>query len=280
MGCPALRSPALSDVVDEMLARGAIDLPVFPAAAQRVLSLCQSEGVDYRELGAVIRQDPTLAAHFLTHANSSAFGARVPIVSLEQALARLGTTHTKHIALVVACKTRAFVIASRPERAHELLQHSVTTALVAQEIARARRHNVEQGFLTGLLHDIGYAALYQLCDDVSHALPIPATDEEVEDVADHLHASVGSRIADTWSMPNGVASIIRGHHTELSGNEPASPTVVGVAIVQLAELFAGGEATPGALIDHPAANILNLYPEDVDTLFAKYTTIAEQVEEL
>lgn len=274
-----MNSRSLETLVEDRVASGKVELPVFPSSAQEVLSLCEAEDVDHKKLAAVIRRDATLAGHFLALANSAAFGARVPLVSLQQALSRLGVNQTKRIALVVACKTRAFVIPGHPDRGSEILAHALETALFSQEIARRRRRNVEEAFLCGLLHDIGRPAVLQLCGELMLEAGEPGvlTDavpsREAEACASRLHERVGGMIAKLWSMPKAVVDVIEHHHADV-GNDAAS------AVVQLADALAHGHHE-GAdemahLAAHPAANVLNFYAEDLEALIAMRPTLREQ----
>lgn len=282
----------LEALVEERIASGQVELPVFPSSAQEVLSLCDAEDVDHKKLAATIRRDATLAGHFLSLANSAAFGARVPLVSLQQALSRLGVNQTKRIALVVACKTRAFVIPGRPERASEILGHALATGMFAQEVARRRRRNVEEAFLCGLLHDIGRPAVLQLCGEImleageASVFTDTAPSREVEACASRLHERVGGMIARLWTMPKAVIDVIEHHHADLARGGDADANA---AVVQLADALAHGhhegrtgdggqDAELAALSAHPAANILNLYPEDLEALIAARPTIREQAQ--
>ncbi len=83
-----------------------IELPVLPEVAQRV---------------------------FL------AYAARSPITSLQQAVSRLGTRTLREIAIVVACKARAFQVKGHEPLVRAIFEHSLTTALFAREVARLRR---------------------------------------------------------------------------------------------------------------------------------------------
>lgn len=280
-------SKKLEAIIERRIAAGEVDLPVFPAAAQEVINLCdagkasgdddESAGVDFKRLATVIKRDATLSAHFLALANSAAFGSRVQLVSIQQALSRLGTERTKQIALVIACKTQAFVVPKRPERAREILRHALGTAIFSQEIARLRRLNVEEAFLAGLLHDIGRPAVMQLCTDVAKEHRELAIDHEgIESCATRLHERVGGMIAQRWSIPQPIARVIERHHTLLSPNDGDKTT----AIVQLAGiLIRNGAAAPDheAVALHPAAHVLNLYGEDIDTLLAKKESVEEQL---
>ncbi len=256
--------PSLDELIEETIQAGELELPVFPASAREVIKLCEmgeTTHVDAKRLSDVIRRDASLAGHFLAVANSAVFsGGRAPLVSLQQALTRLGMTQTKQIAMVVVCKTKAFVIPNRPERAAEILAHALNTALYAQEIARTRRLNVEEAFLAGLLHDIGVPAVYHVIADLSKKHG-PFDEEEVERVSAQFHERVGGMIADKWTMPESVRSVIASHHITL---DAASPNTT--AIVQLADALAHGTTN---IAEHPAMGILNLYAEELTRLTDK-----------
>jgi putative nucleotidyltransferase with HDIG domain len=273
---PPTNHESMEAHVDHLLQTGKVDLPVFPRSAQEVLTLCDAKDVDARKLADVIRRDPTLAGNFLAIANSAAFGTRVPLVSLQQALTRLGMLQTKQIAIVIACKTRAFVVPGRPQRAAEILAHALGTAICAQEIARLRRLNVEEAFLCGLLHDIGTPALLQICADVRKAnprlVPPAAAEAASEACAGRLHAKVGAMIARLWSLPRTISDVIEHHHhPDLATGLPreVASAQSSIAIVALADAVVEGKTSAADLADHPAAAILNLYPEDIQNLVAK-----------
>lgn len=239
-------------LVEERIASEDIELPVFPASAQEVLTLCDSPEVDAKKLATVIQRDASLAGHFLAIANSAAFRMGAPLVTLQQALTRLGTRQTKHVAIVVVCKTRAFVDRDHPERTAELLNHALSAAMFAQEIARVRRLNVEEAFLAGLLHDIGHPAIIQaLADTGADRLSIDAC-------AEMMHERVGGIIAQRWNMRQTIIDAIGGHHG-------ADAKGLG-AIVQLADALSMGERD---VSKHPAVDQLNLYPEDIERLIGK-----------
>src|SRR5947209_8573150 len=86
--------PALAPPVAELYARlledGRLSLPVLPEAAAQIMTAANDEGADARRLTDVVRRDPALASNLLRIANSSLYAPRVPIVSLQQAIARMG----------------------------------------------------------------------------------------------------------------------------------------------------------------------------------------------
>src|SRR5262245_292287 len=67
-----------------------IELPVLPDATARVVALCADEKTNARAIENALTRDPALTAHVLRIANSAAYAPREPIVTLQQAVTRLG----------------------------------------------------------------------------------------------------------------------------------------------------------------------------------------------
>lgn len=264
----------LDTALDGCVAAKALELPVFPKAVREVVAIVDREDVDARQLADVIRRDPTLAAHLLRIANSPLFASRAPIVSLQQALARLGTAQIRQIAVLVACETRAFVLRGRENVGKELLRHAVASAIFAQEIARLRRHNVEEAFLAGLLHDVGAPAVHQRIADLENERGKRYPDADVARAVDRLHGAIGREIAERWGLPPRLCAAIGDHHgvvTEGSGHEALRATV------QLADALTHEllDETEMQDVVREAAAVLNLYPEDLDGLRARRDLVLE-----
>ena len=69
---------------------GELKLPVLPAVAADVLACIDGDDCDAHSLAELIQRDPSLAANLLRVANSARFAPSEPIVSLNQAISRLG----------------------------------------------------------------------------------------------------------------------------------------------------------------------------------------------
>jgi len=266
----------LGTMLDARLKAGRVDLPIFPSSASEVMALGSRDDVDVKRLSDTVRRDPTLVAHVLRVANSPAFAPSSPVVSLPHAVARLGVRRVCEMALFVVCRTRVFKpSAKRAGIERQMLRHAIATATFAQEIARLRRLNVEEAFLLGLMHDIGAPVVLQLAADVAAEHRVAATDAEVDAEVKRLHEEVGASIARAWALPEKVAAAIGGHHGACTPS---------VALIQMADACAHvvlEESTPeaeAALRALPAAEALNLYPEDVDALFARRDAVRAAVE--
>jgi putative nucleotidyltransferase with HDIG domain len=281
---------AFAQVLETRVAAGELDIPVLPEAAREVMDACNREDCDMRDLAAIVRRDPALAAHFLRLANSSVFGGRSAIVSLPQALARLGVSQTRQIALLVTCQARAFVCRTRKAAAQHLRRHSVATAMWAQEIARLRRLNVEEAFLSGLLGDVGMPALWQLADDIETSSKIAHDPAVVDADVARLHDRVGADIACRWGLPNRTVDTIRMHHSTLPvgtvvATGAGASVDATVVTVQLASTLARAtlareDITPETIQGHSSAVALSLYSEEVDLLIARTPSVVEAIRAL
>jgi putative nucleotidyltransferase with HDIG domain len=255
-----------------------IELPVLPEVAQRVF--LERPDADMRVVAETVRRDPTFAAHLLRIANSPAYAARSPITSLQQAVSRLGTRALREIAILVACKARAFQVKGHEPLVRAIFEHSLATALYAREVARLRRLDVESAFLGGLLHDVGRPLVIQCVADFAtqHREPL-LSETEVDSVATVLHEEVGSAIIAAWNLPESVGRAVRFHH---EGTDEAGVELVSLVRVadHLAHTSSDAEDAGGDAGIGDASEALNLYPEEIAALRARGKELLEQAKAL
>ena len=110
-------------------------MPPFPAIAQRVLAVAGRGDVAFRELGDLVKMDPTFSAELLRFANSALFGVRHQVKSVSQAIVLLGLDRIKTMASLVAVN-RMIRSSIRMAALRKVWVHSLVTALVAEEAAR------------------------------------------------------------------------------------------------------------------------------------------------
>jgi putative nucleotidyltransferase with HDIG domain len=259
---PSKAAGSLRDRLEELVEGGFLDLPILPGIAAEVIVLTSREDCDMRKLADVITRDQAMAAHVLRMANSAAYRGTSKVVSLRQAMTRLGLSQLRQIAFVISCQNRIFRVNERQEEVERLFQHSFATALYAQEIARMRRANVEEAFLGGLLHDVGRPVLLQAIVDMSSATPYPET--EVQDSVDALHAYVGGELVTQWGLSERLAESITHHHHPAAA--PGGP--IPALMIRLADDLAHrlDREDPPKLEMHPALAPLSLYPDDLKRL--------------
>ena len=269
--------PAIRADLEAKLNAGSLDLPLLPGVAMEITSAAGKDDVDTRTIAEMLKRDAALSAHVLRIVNSPVYSPRAQIVSLQQAVARVGAVKIREIALVIACRTGVFKAKGYEKEIDDVFRHSIGTALFAQEIARHTRNNVEDAFLCGLLHDVGRPVLLQALLTLLGAAKIQASREAILGLVAELHESAGSALAKAWTLPETVVMALAKHHS-------AKPELesVPVRIVALADRFAhlafeGDALTSEALTGHPALAALEIYPDVLDKIIKRASVVKETI---
>lgn len=194
-------------------------VPPFPAIAQRILALAGTDDIDVRKLGELVKMDPSFAAELLRYANSALFGARREVTSLSQAIMMVGTDRVKTMATMVVIN-RMVRSSVRMAALRKVWQHSVVTAVIAEEAARVTRTNREAAYTAGLLHNLGtlgmmsaypdeYSRMLSVSDDFGFDLL--RTERDLFDID---HCAAGAYLAQDWDFPDELAAAIATHHDD------------------------------------------------------------------
>ena len=154
-----MESPSAKQQVAEQLREriktNSLDVPLLPEVARRVVDLTQTRQSDAEDLARLIQSDQGLAGHVMRIANSALYSPNGSLVSLQQAITRLGMRVIGEIALAISVNSKLFDAPGYESLLAGQRRFSLHAGLWAKEVARACRRNVEASFLAGLLHDIG-----------------------------------------------------------------------------------------------------------------------------
>lgn len=270
--------PALCAAVEARIQERSLELPLLPDAVSRVMTLTMQEDCDPRALAEAIHRDQAMAAHLLRLANSAIYAPKVPIVSLDQAVPRLGSRRIREITWIIACETRVFRAAGHEARMRAERRQALASALYGQEIARALRLSVEESFLGGLLHDSGRPVVLQLVLDLAGGLGIACGESLAEAAMDRWHARAGCALAEAWSLPPKVAMAALHHHDPAAAGGHTREAGIAALADGLARWTLGDGSGPPDPDGLGAA--LNLYPDDVEALAARREEVRRAVEGL
>lgn len=190
-----------------------LGLPLLPDIASRVMAVCQDPRGDLQELADLVTHDQSLAVHILRVANSAAYAPRGPILSLQQAISRLGLSTVRDVAIAVAIKERVFSVPGHHTCLRGLWLHSAATGCYAKEVAQLLRKDLESAFLCGLLHDVGMPIVMQaLCDLTRKQATTSVSTPVLEAAMLEFHCEAGGKIAQRWRLGPWISSAILHHH--------------------------------------------------------------------
>ena len=233
-----------ADVVSAALKK----VPPFPPVAAKLLQLLTNPSVDLGEVAELVSTDATFTARLLQRVNSAQFSLASPVTNIKQCVAFLGIDLTRHV--IVSHATAAYVEgALGTQELRRCWEHTVATAVLAEEVAHACELHTQAAFTAGIMHDIGrlgllvaYPADYERVIRDSAARCIDLLDfEEQEFGLDH--AAAGRILAEQWGLPTELGVAAGRHHDPPDGSGLDLLQIVHVAC-QLADALGYDVVSP------------------------------------
>lgn len=275
------QEPTLSDAANQVaeilkkhIALRQLDVPMLPEVAGKVVVLSQDPESDASALAQLIQSDQTLAAHVMHIANSAAYTPNASMVSLQQAITRLGMNLITDIALAASISAKMFKAPGYETRIMYIWQHALASALWGKEIARMGRRNVEATFLCGLLHSIGRPVVLQSVLELAKKAHLTLTNDDVFALEELYHTAVGVAVAERWNMPKIVRESIEFFHNYPLASQAREQTMM----INGGAVFATHQLAPETLTASDLAELevladLNLYQDEIATLLTKKADI-------
>jgi len=222
-------------VIDlQALTRSANTLEALPASVTRLASIAAKDSWNVREVEEVVSLDQALSFRLLRMANSAASASLMPIVTVRDAVVRLGIGSL--LSLATATSVQKKLNSAIPEYGlseGELWRHSVAAAIAAESApAFSDTELPPETYSAALLHDIGKLILArQLDPDVLKVLAagrqeghLSTLKAETEILGVH-HGELGGLIAQHWNLPPRLVTGIIHHHTPNDANDIVADVV-------------------------------------------------------
>lgn len=220
-----------------VLSRSFISSPdQVPSLPQVALSLIHSvldDSTSADEIARGILLDPILTSRVLKAANSSLFGLRKPVSTVSRAIPILGRKILKNF-ILTSVIFETFKIGNT-EGFKAFWKHTVGCALVCEWFCSNDETlpDPEEGFLGGLLHDIGKLIIFSHHSHMMEKVLERLSDQSyldqrtkpplmVENDIWHVdHTIVGKWAAEKWKLPESIVECIWLHHQPITFDEHA-----------------------------------------------------------
>lgn len=148
-------------------------LPALPEIAVRLLELRARGHAEISAAGCLIGAHPDFAERVLQTANSALFSLEKRVGKLSHAIVLLGSRRVRAIALTRALADFAGA-ALHPPALRLCWQNMLAGALLAGKVARVCKMDVDDGYVAGLLRDVGRLAMLAAYPRQYPALLTPA----------------------------------------------------------------------------------------------------------
>jgi len=200
-------------------------LALLPGAIVNLLRLNASATNYLQRVIALVSGDPGFATKVLQFANSAASSPPQSILSIREALLRIGAERAVNL-VVGHSAARVFVPGEGWER--DLWFHAIDVAELMRALAwnvRGGRVDADTAYLCGLLHDVGRFVLYHDAPDDLRAVeesrwmsPRQLVDAE-RALMGFTHAEIGALAVQKWQLPRELVLFTRYHHAPPGSRE-------------------------------------------------------------
>ena len=270
----------IESALEQQASTGNLDVPMLPEVASKVVRLTQHPDSDAAELAQLIQSDQPLAAHVMRVANSAAYSPNASLVSLQQAITRLGMRVIAEIALSASINSKLFNTPGYEKYIAHILRSSFAAGLWAKEVARQCRKNVEAAFLAALLKDIGRPVVVQTALACANKNGTVLDNRAILKLEAKFSHAFGLKVLNSWEMPNTVKDVLR-YYGDYQHMEPKPvQTIIVVAGCAISDYFcrtSTGDKRED-LLTHPAFAAINLYRDEVETILLKENHIRSALE--
>ncbi|MGD9202477.1 MAG: HDOD domain-containing protein, partial [Chitinispirillia bacterium] len=206
----------------ELMVKHISNLLAFPFTVAKVLHLTESSSSGAKDLAKVIEADPVIAANILKMSNAVFFASRNRrISSIKDAIVRIGFNETKRIVMTVS----VMEIFKKEDNNFGFNRmgfwlHSLSTAIISSLLAKnMNKVNIDEAFLSGLLHDFGILLLDEFFPTVFSKILEKTTnngsrfvDNEYE-ILGITHNDIVKELFNKWNIPDTITEGICRHYT-------------------------------------------------------------------
>jgi HD-like signal output (HDOD) protein len=195
--------------VDPQLRSLNIDIPAQPESLVKLALLLADDVVNLQALSALIATDMALASAVLKAVNSSLYGLRGRVQTVQQAITHLGTREVAAVTFEMGLRA---VFPAAPEL-EPLWERASVRGLLMGRIGQALGVDPWAAHSAGLFEECGKAVLFKHATARYRALLAKATDDEELVLLEHAefgvsHDALGAALCESWGLAaNAVASV-------------------------------------------------------------------------
>jgi HD-like signal output (HDOD) protein len=234
--------------------------PPLPEVALELMALASRAEAEVGEVVQLLERDAMLAATVLRLVSSPLYAGRAPIRSLREAVVRLGVRGVRDAVFQAALSRGVFSIPEYADTMATVARHGTVTAYLTRVVCRRAGIDAEMAFMTGLLHDIGFAGLLLAVSQMEgdEAPPLALLWNDI----DRLHERASHLVCERWGLPASITEVA-GHHHHLHTGDLARLA----GAVRLADALSERVGAPvlGPLVDGQPLLGDTIEPFDLET---------------
>jgi HD-like signal output (HDOD) protein len=245
------KARTLQEIFKEHIASEQLKLPVFPKVALELQEMLADDDMPMDRIAGVLSKDQALASEVLKQANSAFYSGMRSVQTIQDAIMRLGSSQVFNL---LVCGGQREYYKSQNDTINGYYQllwkHALATATGSKWLLErmGKRNLANEGFLAGLMHDIGKLLLLKVLDSmVAEEEDIQLTDAFIKKLFRSMHAEQGYSLMNQWSIPSIYSDVARNHHKE--DYNTADALLMAIRIVNQVSRKVGTSTTPDEKMD-------------------------------
>lgn len=257
-----------------------IDIPAQPEALVKLSLLLAEDDINLQAAARLIETDMALAAAVMKAVNSSLYGLKGRVQSVQQAITYLGMREVAAITFEMGLRA-AFPPAPELE---PLWQRAARRGLVMGRLAQKLALDAWAAHSAGLFEECGKAVLFRHAPDHYRAMLRAAGDDSELAALEHAgfgvsHDALGAALCESWGLSPAAVASVR-HHVVVQA-ERSFPEALPVGRRSLAALSAVVQAllTQPETLDEVAAALAPQADLDLALVLRGARQLQAQLEE-
>jgi HD-like signal output (HDOD) protein len=223
-------------VIDPKLRSLNIDVPAQPEALVKLSLLLAEDDVNLQALARLIESDMALASAVLKAVNSSLYGLKGRVQSVQQAVTYLGTREVAAVTFEMGLRA---VFPAAPEL-EPLWQRASVRGLLMGRIGQVLSVDPWGAHSAGLFEECGKAVLFKHSQAIYQPMLASAADDTelmyLESQAFGVsHDLLGAALCESWGLAQAAVASVR-HHVTVNATRELPPQVPRRSICALSAL--------------------------------------------
>ncbi len=202
------------NAIDALMEQSVLASP--PDLLFKIINSLDSE-LNSRQIGEIIGHDQSISAQVLKLSNSSFFGFKGSIKTLDRAINILGTKTVRNIAVTTLLFAHTNRIRLWNLDILNFWLHAFLVADITRELSQKVGLDGDESYIAGLLHDIGKLILYSQRQEKEELFSKEHSSEDIDNYERETwgidSTELGRKLLEKWNIPDEIVEAIAEHKT-------------------------------------------------------------------
>lgn len=204
----------LGDMLAEAVRKDSIRVPPYPMTAMKLQQVLARPDYLQSELVNAMRTDAVFTGNLLRLANSPFYRRGEAVTSLQVAVGRIGAKELTRLAMAATVTQASAGAGPLAQLRRGLWRQSLSAALVTEALSKVDGADGGEGFVAGLLHDVGKLLVVGSIEDVIAKQSLSPDAAAIAHALETQHVPMGRVLATRWQLPEALVTVITRHHED------------------------------------------------------------------